>query len=86
MVECSYCPKKPRKATQFMVSPGGAHIPLCNSCFRQMKAQAAKTRAQLQKSGDIKKIDPELKRWIQNPTVVTSSDEYLKQQAERDGS
>jgi len=70
MVECPYCPKKPRKATKFLVSPKGDHIPLCDSCYRQVKVQAARTASMLRKSGQLESIDPKLKAWIQNPQVA----------------
>jgi len=84
-INCQYCSKKkkPRKATKFLVAPGGAHVPLCDSCCRQVKAQAVKAKNQLRKSGHFDSIDPQLRKWLQNPEFATSSDEFRKQQEER---
>ena len=76
-IRCSHCVKN--LASKFLVSPGGAHIPLCNGCVRKVKTQMAKTRVKLRKSGHLDSIDPQFKKWLQNPEITTSSDEFKKQ-------
>lgn len=83
-INCSNCTKKSRKATKFLVAPGGGHVPLCDSCARQAKVHAKKTLNKLKKSGVFNTLDPKMKTWLKSPEFTASSSEYVKQQAERD--